>query len=667
VPLPPGSHLGRYEIGDPLGAGGMGEVYRARDTVLDRTVAVKLLPPGLAADPERLRRFAREARTAAALAHPGILVVHDVGEHEGCPYIVSELLAGESLRDRLWRGPLPRREAIDFAAQVATALAAAHEKGIVHRDLKPENLFIAPDGRARILDFGLAAIVSDDAGAGRSLAGASTATQLTDPHAVLGTLRYMAPEQARGEPADARSDLFALGAVLYEMLYGAPAFAGRSSADVTTAILRDEPPELSRSGRDADPVAALLRRCLAKQPEQRFQSARDLAFALEALARGGATRRPRRGLVAAAAIAAAVALALLAAQARRQGAAPKVAAPAVEAAPAAAGLAMPPAAAGAPSALAAARDAVVRGRHLWNKRDRASLEAAVREFQGAIDADPTFAPGYVGLADAFAALGYGNYLAPEDSFLRARAAAAQAVELDPGLAAAHASLGYAAMYFDWDFGQAAAELERALALDPRAPTAHQWRAYLLLMSGRPDEARAEIARARELDPLSPAIQTDMAFVAHYARRDEEAVRFAQAAFALSPDFPPAHFWLGRIYTGQRRFEAALAELEATGPLRSWQPTLAARGYLYGVWGREGDARAILAEFDRLRASGAYATSYGIALVHAGLGESDAAFAHLERAFAERSHWLVWLPFDPRFETLHADPRWPALLARLRPR
>jgi len=669
MPLPPGSLLGRYEIGDPLGAGGMGEVYCARDTALDRTVAVKLLPPEVAADPDRLRRFTREARAAAALAHPGILVVHDVGEHEGIPFLVSELLPGESLRDRLRRGPLPRDAAIGLAAQIAGALAAAHEKGIVHRDLKPENLFVTPDGRAKILDFGLAGIVAAGGGGGSALVGGSTETQISAPQAVMGTLRYMAPEQVRGEPADPRSDLFALGAVLYEMLHGEAAFAGRSSAEVTAAILRDEPPKLARSGRDADPVTALVRRCLAKSPELRFQSARDLAFALEGLARGGAARRARRGLVVGSVVVAAVGIALLADYVRRQGPVPGGTAPTVgnAAAPTSSAAAEPSVVGTARPTVAAARDAVVRGRHLWNKRDGASLEAAVREFQGAIDADPTYAPGYVGLADAFAALGYGNYLAPEDSFLRARAAAAQAVELNPDLAGAHASLGYAQMYFDWNFESAEASLRRALALDPRAPTAHQWYAYLLLMSGRPDEARAEIARAREFDPLSPAIQTDMAFVAHYARHDDEAERFAQAALALSPGFPPARFWLGRIYTEQHRYEAAMAELEATGPLRAWQPTLAHRGYLCGIWGRDRDAREVLAEFDRLAAAGRYATSYGIALVHVGLDDSDAAFARLDRAFAERSHWLVWLPSDPRMQSLHADPRWPALTARLEPR
>ena len=280
----PGKRLGPYEIVAPLGAGGMGEVYRARDTRLGREVAVKVLPAKFASDPERLRRFEQEARATAALDHPSILAVFDIGTHEGTPYIVEQLLEGESLRERLRGGPLPPPKAVEFGIQIAQGLAAAHEKGIVHRDLKPGNLFVTKDGRIKILDFGLARLSQPECSGAEALSQAPTADQPTREGKVLGTPGYMAPEQVRGYQADARSDLFAFGCVLYEMLSGRRAFGGATGTDVAAAILKEDPPDLLTAAPKAPPVLAqLVRRCLEKRPEDRFSSARDIAFALDAL------------------------------------------------------------------------------------------------------------------------------------------------------------------------------------------------------------------------------------------------------------------------------------------------------------------------------------------------------------------------------------------------
>ncbi len=281
--LTAGDKLGPYEIVGPLGAGGMGEVYRARDARLGRDVAIKVLPASFASDAERLRRFEQEARAVAALNHPNILAIFDIGTHQGSPFIVSELLEGETLRARLEGGPLTARKAADFAAQVAHGLAAAHEKGIIHRDLKPENLFITQDGRAKILDFGLAKLVRREEDSGDA-SSAATVTAVTDPGMVMGTVGYMSPEQVRGKAADARSDIFALGAILYEMLGGRRAFVGDSSVEAMNAILKEEPPELSTLQPRVSPaLERLVSHCLEKNPAQRFQSARDLAFNLEAV------------------------------------------------------------------------------------------------------------------------------------------------------------------------------------------------------------------------------------------------------------------------------------------------------------------------------------------------------------------------------------------------
>ncbi len=280
--LDAGTRLGPYEIVAPLGAGGMGEVYRARDERLGRDVAIKVLPASFTADAERLRRFEHEARAAGALNHPGITAVFDVGTHEGAPFVVEELLEGETLRSALAGGRLPTRKAVDYAIQVARGLAAAHEKGIVHRDLKPENIFVTRDGRAKILDFGLAKLT----GAGDVTAATSlpTATKDTQPGALVGTLAYMSPEQVRGQPADARSDIFSFGVILHEMLSGTRPFRGDSAADTMSAILREDPPDLSATNRNVSPgLERVVRHCLEKNPEQRFHSAHDLAFDLEAL------------------------------------------------------------------------------------------------------------------------------------------------------------------------------------------------------------------------------------------------------------------------------------------------------------------------------------------------------------------------------------------------
>ena len=310
-----GARLGPYEIVAPLGAGGMGEVYRARDERLDREVAVKVLPASYSADADRLRRFEQEARAAGRLNHPNVLAIYDVGSHDGAPYVVSELLEGGTLRERLAGASMPLRKAIDYALQTARGLGAAHEKGIVHRDLKPENIFVTNDGRVKILDFGLAKLTRPETSG--PMTAAPTETRGTEPGIVLGTVGYMSPEQVRGQTADARSDIFALGTILYEMLSGRRAFRGDSAADVMSVILREEPPPLAETGRNIPaPLERLVSHCLEKNPEERFQSARDIAYDLEALsglspsavgaAPGLAKRPPRRVSVALAVVGALV-------------------------------------------------------------------------------------------------------------------------------------------------------------------------------------------------------------------------------------------------------------------------------------------------------------------------------------------------------------------------
>ncbi len=285
--LSPGARLGPYELITSIGAGGMGEVWRAKDPRLSRDVAVKVLPASFASDADRLRRLEQEARAAGQLNHPNVLTVFDVGSADGTTYVVAELLEGETLRQALEAGRPATRKALDWSVQIARGLAAAHEKGIIHRDLKPENVFVTRDGRIKILDFGLAKLAEAPDGSLES--NRPTATVGTAPGLVLGTIGYMAPEQVRGRPVDARADLFSFGAMLYEMLSGRRAFEGDSAADVLSAILREEPAEIPRATQAVSPgLDRVVRRCLEKAPEQRFQSAGDLAFALESVSIGSA-------------------------------------------------------------------------------------------------------------------------------------------------------------------------------------------------------------------------------------------------------------------------------------------------------------------------------------------------------------------------------------------
>jgi Tol biopolymer transport system component len=280
--LSAGVKLGRYEIRSKIGEGGMGEVYRARDTQLGRDVAIKVIPSSVAVDKDRLRRFEQEACAAGALNHPNILVVHDIAAHDGSPYVVSELLEGETLRKRIAGTPLNQRRGIEYALQIANGLAAAHEKGIIHRDLKPDNIFITNDGRVKILDFGLAKLTQVD--------GDQVQTDIptrrvdTEPGVVMGTIGYMSPEQLKGRAVDQRSDVFSFGAILYEMLSGRRAFHRESVAETMSAILKEDPPELSDTNKTVSPaLERIVSHCLDKNPEGRFHSAREISFALEAL------------------------------------------------------------------------------------------------------------------------------------------------------------------------------------------------------------------------------------------------------------------------------------------------------------------------------------------------------------------------------------------------
>ena len=309
--------------------------------------------------------------------------------------------------------------------------------------------------------------------------------------------------------------------------------------------------------------------------------------------------------------------------------------------------------------------AYLRGRYDWNQRSEAGLKRAIEHFQVATELDPRFAGAYSGLGDSYATLGYLSYLSPRDAFIAARGYATKALELDPSLAEPHASLGFVKLYFEWDWPGAEAEFQHAIALDRNYAASHQWYSIFLLAAGRPQDALHEIQLARNLDPLSLQINTDLGFHYYYTGRYNEAVKQLAFVLEMNKDFPPARLWLGRTYQELGKFEEALAEFRGVEErVRDWPVSMAARGFIAGVAGRADEARQMLVEMERLE-SRKFVTSYGLALVHAGLGQTDAAFSLLNRAFDERSNWLVWLRLDPRWTGLRSDSRFAELVSCMR--
>ncbi|HOC16814.1 MAG TPA: protein kinase [Vicinamibacterales bacterium] len=757
MPLAPASRLGPYEVVDLLGAGAFGEVYSARDTRLGRHVAVKMLSAARAGDPQQLERLKQEALTAGSLSHPNVVSVYDVGTEGESFFIVSELVEGRTLRHHLVQGPLPPGLALDYAAQAARGLAAAHEKGIVHRDLKPENLMVTPDGRVKILDFGIAKV--DSTGARLDEAGLlPTTVEETLPGTVLGTAAYMSPEQVRGESVDGRSDLFSLGAILFEMLTGRRAFDGATAAETIASILRDTP-VLPSSVPPA--AAAIVRRCLEKQPGRRHESARQLAEALDAVlgrsSPGVAAARlvpvavpeepPRvavlpftnlgrepeqeyfsdglteqiiheltriRGVrivawqssakmkgheenIHEAARQLGVEL-LLVGSVRQARDRVRIAARLVEVTTGyyrwsetydrqildlfAVQEEIARAIAGtfertlggsavrrerrAPASLEA-YDLYLRGRFVGSQRTKAGLIGAVECFEQAIALDEEFALAHAGLADALCLLSDYGLTAPEDAMPRARAAALRALDLDPGSGEAHASFALIHSIYDWEWEEAEAFYRRSIELNPGYATAHHWFALDFLANvGRLDEAQEELDLARQLDPLSAIIQEGKPYLLMMQRRYDEALAGFKALADLQPGFYKAYTTMGRTYSLMGRYEEAIAMLERGRELSGGEVPniLGALGQSFGLAGRPDRARELLDQLAALSRE-KYVPATCFALIHAGLGEHDAAVDWLERGAERRDLPLSSIKTHPAYDSLREHPRFQALLARLR--
>jgi serine/threonine protein kinase len=621
--------LAHYRIVSPLGAGGMGEVYLATDTRLNRSVAIKILPPSTTADEAAQQRMLREARMVATIDHPNVCTIYEIGTDRGRPYIAMQYIQGETLGQRMRRGSFSLAETIDIASQITAALAEAHERGIVHRDIKPGNIMISSSGIVKVLDFGLAKSFLRDQND-------ATEVLISTPGLIVGTTPYMSPEQLRAEPLDGRSDLFSLGVVLYEIASGKRPFDRTTAGATISAILVDDPPPLEKSELSA--LEPLILRALAKRVDRRFASAAAMHDAI-----GAAGKRRRR-------------------------AAPRK--PSPDAPTQVLSAARPPSSSTRKRAAkvhapdAEAEKLYLRGRAQWSKRHPDAVRQAIALFHEAVEIDPMHASAYAGLADAYLMLGFLQVIPPRDVIPKAKASALRAIELAPHLAEPHASLGYIAALFDWDWPAAQRELQEAMRLNPEYPWAPHW--YGLVAAPQSlDEALQYVTRAHELDPLSPIIHTAIGIVHHYRRDYPAALRTYTQILDSEAAFAPAHYYIGLTYEQMAKYDEAIVnfrrstEIAARGSL-----FLGALGHCYGASGRPELAREVLHELEENQRE-RYVSAYNIMLVHLGLGDTDTALQWFERALEERSGALWPAALEARLDRIRDDARYRELVTRNR--
>jgi serine/threonine-protein kinase len=816
--------LGPYKLLSLLGKGGMGEVHLAHDTRLGRKVALKLLPPEFTDHKDRLRRFEQEARAASSLNHPNIITIYEIGQVDDTHFIASEFVEGQTLRRRLNSGQVTLRDALDLAIQVAGALAAAHAVGVTHRDIKPENLMVRPDGLVKVLDFGLAKLTEPRA---VLAADALTAPEAqTEPGVVMGTARYMSPEQARGQELDGRTDIFSLGAALYEMIAGQPPFDGATTIDTLAAMLNQEPAPLTQYN-DAVPeeLDRIVSKALRKDREERYQSAGELLADLKDLrqelelearlarsdGRLGVTTTPRQrpgqktsrievtqtgarqavratagfkqffsrvksrrtgliGAIVALALAALAGFGYLSGKDPREvnslavlpfvnsgadpeveylcdglteslinrlsqlsrlkvmsrGAAFRYKGRDVDARAVGQELGVEVVLTGKvtqrgdelliqvdlvdttdnsqiwgerysrrragvlaeeeiaqeislrlrPELSAGERQRLVRrytanteayhlylhGRYIWNKRRRQDYPKAIEYYNQALEKDPAYALAYVGLADCYV-LGAGAASGAE-AFSKAKAAALKALEIDETLAEAHATLGAVKMFYEWDLRAAETEFKRAIALSPNYPSAYQWYADALTVTGRAEEALGQMRQAQELDPLALSVIRDAGRIYYYTRRFEEAARHCRKALELDPGFYPAVMTLGDTLLQQKNYREAVANYQRAVDLSRGMGLMRAMlAHAYAASGQGDEAQKILDDLIAGSQKGAI-PAFDVAVVYTGMGRKDEALEWLEKAYRERSYRLVYAGVDPLFDPLRSDERFKDLLRRI---
>lgn len=756
-----GRRIRHYEVLEKLGEGGMGVVYKALDTHLDRFVVLKVPAPEKFGDAERKERLIREAKAASALNHPNIVTIHDIGQEDGMDFIVMEFVPGQTLDKMIPPTGMPVKQALKYALQISDALARAHGAGIVHRDLKPRNIMVDEDGRVKVLDFGLAKhFGSPSEGSATAItAAAIPAATLTAEGAITGTAAYMSPEQAEGKRVDARSDIFSLGLILYEMLSGQRAFGRTSKISTLAAILRDDPPPVRQLAGDIPPeMEKVIGRCLQKDPARRYQDAADLKLELEDLEPGEPKDEAAHGR---SGISIAVlpfenrspekdneylsdglteeiinALAkvpgfrvmgrtssfafrdsqlgireigerlhvetLLEGSVRKAGARLRVTAQLVNASDGyqilserydrtledvfaiqdeisgaivaalkakfvgegAEAVEEWEAKRGAPQPRNLdAHEAYLKGRYYWNLRTWGSLRKGIECFNQAIEKDPLHAQAYVGLADCYNLFGYYNERLPRDTYPKAKSAALQALEIDPNLAEAHASRGYATLFYDWDWAESEKCFQRSLELNPAYPSAHQWYGWCFFATGQFEKAVDTMHRAHSLDPLAPIINNHLGMALATAGRLQEALDHLKQSIEMSPSFALHYLVLGAVYLEKKENGLAIENFRKATDLWPGPHLLGWLGHAYAVSGRENEAQGVLTRLEEM-AKKDNASPLTFALVHAGLGEIEQTLDWLERGVAQRTSDLVRLKLYPWPEGVRSAARFKSLAQRI---
>ena len=785
--------VGAYRIRSRLGAGGMGEVYRAHDTRLARDVALKVLPSDLASHPERRQRLLREARAAASLNHPNICIIHDVGEADGHAYIAMEVIDGEPLSKRIAGGALPIDDVVRYGTQLADALAHAHQRGVVHRDLKSANVMVMPDGRIKVLDFGLAKLLSGD-----DPSDLTTRESLSGSGAVLGTLPYMAPEQLRGQPVDARTDIWALGVVLYEMASGTRPFKGSTPFELSSAILNDSPPPLL--ARVATELHGVTSRCLQKDPARRYQGASEVRAAMDVLSTQVLSGRlltgpprVRRRLPVAVVSAVVVALAVGAAwfsraaigrlfggqgqtiesiavlplenlsgdpqqeyfaagmhealitdlarigiqkiiakpsadmykgtrkalrevgrelgvdglvtgAVMRSGSRVQLTAQLVRAETgevmwanrfeSSAGdiltlqndlvsaIAREVRAKISPEQTArlarsrqvdpAAHDAYLRGRSMYSQMvagapDSPRFDAILAQFEKASLIDPAYAAPHAAMAGMYLMASQSSMLPPNAVAPKGKMAALKAIELDEGLAEAHAALGGVLLWHEWDWAGAEREIKRALEINPDSVDALvASQTHALLVHGRVEEAETTSRRILTLDPLNPFSRIQRIWIAFFSRNFDEVVNRANSLLEVWPGHPMAPFFRGQAYAVKHMPSEAADDcgevIAATSGGFNLQAT-AMCAWALGIAGKTGDARQLVQRLEH-PPQGLWLDPVVVGNAYGGVGDIDRAMEWFEKGYHERSPNMIYIKQGPPSDFARNDPRFQALLKRM---